>query len=92
MRIEDVVKEVIIDLNAWRNPTDQISYSDSLTLMGKNASIDSLTFITFITELEQKLSEKYGKNISLTDESALIAEPSPYNSIKSLLGYIEKQI
>jgi hypothetical protein len=90
MQIEEIIKSVIEDLNLWRTSNEKITFRKDMTLMGKNAAIDSLTFITFITELEVQLSEKFNTNISLTDENALLEDPSPYNSIDNLIGYINK--
>lgn len=90
MQIENIIKAIFDDLNNWRSFDEKIEYSKDMVLMGKNSSIDSLTFITFITDLEQRLSEHFSKEISLTDENALLEQPSPHKSVDNLIKYIDK--
>ncbi len=60
----------------------------STVLLGENAFIDSLTLVNVIVDIEEEISETAGAEISLTDDQAVFAEPSPYASISNLSNYI----
>jgi acyl carrier protein len=57
-------------------------------LLGENAAIDSLTLVNLIVDLEEEINDLLGISISLTDDEAVFAEPSPYGSARSLAAYI----
>jgi acyl carrier protein len=61
-------------------------------LFGTGSTIDSLTLVSFIVDLESLLSEKYSQSISLTDDRAMTREKSPFNSVNDLAEYIEEII
>ncbi len=61
-------------------------------LFGTGSTIDSLTLVSFIVDLESLLSEEYSQSISLTDDRAMTREKSPFSSINDLAEYIEEII
>jgi acyl carrier protein len=74
-------------------PDDQKFVPDLNTvLFGTGSTIDSLTLVSFIVDLESLLSEKYSQSISLTDDRAMTREKSPFSSVNDLVEYIEEII
>lgn len=61
-------------------------------LFGTGSTIDSLTLVSFIVDLESLLSHKYSQSISLTDDRAMTREKSPFSSVNDLAEYIEEII
>ena len=57
-------------------------------LLGENAVIDSLSLVNLIVDLEEEINDMTGVLISLTDDEAVFAEPSPYSSVKNLALYV----
>jgi len=57
-------------------------------LLGESAVIDSLSLVNLIVDLEEEISDTCGIAISLTDDEAVFAEPSPYSSVRNLALYI----
>ncbi len=57
-------------------------------LFGEGAKIDSLTLVNIIVDLEDEISDRFGKAISLTDDDAVFREPSPYGTVATLRDYI----
>jgi acyl carrier protein len=51
-------------------------------------TLDSLGLVTLILNIEDKLSEKFGLNITLADDRAMSQKNSPFRSTESLTEYI----
>lgn len=64
------------------------SLSLESVLLGENAVIDSLSLVNLIVDLEEEINDRTGVLISLTDDEAVFAEPSPYSSVKNLALYV----
>jgi acyl carrier protein len=60
----------------------------SSVLLGESAVIDSLSLVNLIVDLEEEINDTCGIAISLTDDEAVFAEPSPYSSVRNLALYI----
>jgi acyl carrier protein len=65
---------------------------DEMILFGAGATIDSLTLVSLIVDLESKISENFLIEISLTDDRAMTREISPFDTFGSLRNYIEELI
>lgn len=87
-----------IMLDAFKEIAEQNSeieikkYDDNLILFGAGATIDSLTLVSLIVDLESKISEEFSCEISLTDDRAMTREISPFDTFGSLKSYIEELV
>ncbi|EDP75575.1 hypothetical protein [Hydrogenivirga sp. 128-5-R1-1] len=83
--IIESLKELNEDLEKkeLKNPTSETK------LYGAGGVLDSLALVTLITDLEEKVSEEFGKSITLADERAMSQRRSPFRDVKSLAEYIE---
>lgn len=66
--------------------------NDNTILFGAGATIDSLTLVSLIVDLESKISEEFLCEISLTDDRAMTREISPFDTFGSLKSYIEELV
>lgn len=88
-KIEKIIIETLKELNeelenlAFENPTSKTK------LYGSSNALDSLALVSFITDLEEKISEEFEKEIILADEKAMSAKTSPFRNIESLTLYIK---
>ncbi|RYY19529.1 MAG: hypothetical protein EOO04_21815 [Chitinophagaceae bacterium] len=70
-------------------PEDQKFTPDENTkLFGAGSTIDSLTLVSFIVELESVFSAEHNIDIVLTDDRAMTREKSPFDSVNDLSDYI----
>ena len=70
-------------------PEDQKFVPDESTkLFGPGSTIDSLTLVSFIVELESVFSSEHNVDIVLTDDRAMTREKSPFDSVNDLSEYI----
>ena len=87
-KIEDIIVETLKELNeelenkSFENPT-------LLTKLYGNEGMDSLALVSFITDLEERISDEFDKDVVLADEKAMSARTSPFRSIESLRDYIK---
>lgn len=66
-----------------KNPTKNTK------LYGGNGALDSLSLVSFIADLEEKISDEFDKDIVLADEKAMSQSTSPFRNVESLTLYIE---
>lgn len=62
--------------------------SPDTRLYGAGSDIDSLGLVGLLVELEERVSDRYGAPISLTDEHAMSQEHSPFRTVGSLAEYL----
>jgi acyl carrier protein len=62
--------------------------SESTILIGDEAVVDSLGLVQIITDVEETVSERYGRDLDLTDERALSQEKSPFRSVGTLVDHV----
>lgn len=65
---------------------------DGEPLVGRGSEIDSLTFVSFIVAVEQKISDAFGQKITLANNRAFSQTQNPFETLASLAAYIEELI
>ncbi len=74
-------------------PDDQkITVNENTVLFGNGSSIDSLSLVSIIVDLETLFSDEHGYDLSLTDDRAMAREKSPFTNITTLVDYISELI
>jgi acyl carrier protein len=87
--ILEVIVEVIESYNELTiEPKIQFTSAGRALLFDAQSSLDSLGLVTLILNIEDKLSEKFGLNITLADDKAMSQTNSPFRSTESLTEYI----
>lgn len=59
-------------------------------LFGPKSVLDSMALVSLIADLEDRLAREFGRNLVLADERAMSQVRSPFRSVDSLAGHIEK--
>lgn len=62
------------------------------SLIGKQAVIDSLSLVTLIVDIEERIEEEYGVTLTLTDDRAMSQNNSPFRNVGVLVAYLEELI
>lgn len=86
--VDAIVFQAIEALNAERDREHQIEVSQATPLVGVDAAIDSLDFVSVIADVEMALNVDFGLDISLADDRATSRSQSPYATAASLRDYI----
>ena len=59
-------------------------------LYGAKSALDSISLVTLIADIEERVSADFGKDIVLADERAMNQRLSPFGRVGTLVDYIEK--
>lgn len=86
--IDAVIFNAIRALNAERGPDEQIEAAASTPLFGVDSAIDSLEFVSVITDVETTLNVDHGLSIQLADDRAMSRARSPYETVATLRDYV----
>ena len=86
--VDTIIFRALEALNAERDPEDQITVSLATPLFGVEAALDSLEFVSLITDVEASLNLDHGLEISLADDRAMARPQSPYATVETLRDYI----
>lgn len=88
-KIEKIIIETLKELNEELENEAFLNPNSKTKLYGGNGAMDSLALVSFIADLEDKISDKFEKDIILADEKAMSAKTSPFRNIESLTSYIK---
>jgi acyl carrier protein len=87
-RIVHVVYAAVDELNKQLPKGTRVEKSLDSVLYGKSGTLESLDFVTFIMEVEQKMNEEFGVEILVTDENLLSKEKSPFQTLGTLTEHL----
>ena len=90
MEIKEILKIAIDELNEQLEDDEKIEFSENTKFIGSHACIDSITFVTLISIIEELIEDKYDKTIHLVNEKAFSQKRSPFYSIETISAYIEE--
>jgi len=83
------IKAAVEELNEDLDYESLENVSENTPLFDQSEdSIDSLSLVTLITDLEKRLKKALGKPIVLADESAMAMAQSPYRNVGALLEFV----
>ena len=88
-KIEKIIVEALVELNEELENEAFLNPNSKTKLYGGNGAMDSLALVSFIADLEDKISDEFEKDIILADEKAMSAKTSPFRNIESLTSYIK---
>lgn len=93
--ILEIIKEAIEDLNEDLD-YDSLEDVNKKTVIydGSEASIDSLSLVALLTDIEKKLKKHFKKSVILADEKAMSMpkEERPYRNVEALLAYAVEKV
>ena len=89
-KVESIVIEAVIELNEEFECAELESPTNKTKLFGGNGALNSLALVSLISDLEDRISEEFDKDIVLADEKAMSQRASPFRTVAVLTDYIEK--
>lgn len=87
-KIEEIIIIVLNELNEELENEQLNNITSETKIYGSNAALDSLALVSFITDLEERISDEFDQDIILADEKAMSQRTSPFRNIQSLTNYI----
>ena len=82
----EAVKEVGVD----QNSEALVNATVNTLLFGEN--LDSMGIVFLITDLESRISDELGVELTLADERAMSQKTSPFRSVKTLAAYAQSLV
>ena len=89
-KVDSIVIEAVIELNEELECEELESPTNKTKLFGGNGALNSLALVSLISDLEDRISEEFDKDIVLADEKAMSQRASPFRTVAVLTDYIEK--
>lgn len=89
-RITTAVYGAVDELNSQLPKGAQIEKSPDAPLYGVGGKLESLDFVTFIMEVEERIKTEFGLDITIADENLLSKEKSPFSNLRTLIEYLEE--
>ena len=89
-KIEKIIIEVLNEINEELENENLNNPTSETKLYGGSGALDSLALVSLITDLEEKISDEFEKDIILADEKAMSQRTSPFRSVETLTNYIQK--
>jgi len=88
---EAVIAQVILQIADERGI--EIAQIDSNTLLvGPEACLDSVGLVSVVMEIEARLDEDFGVEVSLTSDAAMSRERSPLRTVGTIRDYVIEQV
>jgi acyl carrier protein len=84
-----IIQETLDSLSNSGMMQEKIAVDQNTVILGKGSPLDSITFVTFITDLEERLSQKTGKDCYFViDEIGAFDINNPYLSVEAIANYM----
>jgi acyl carrier protein len=83
-----IVFDALESLNQELDEAERVAIGPTTPLFGPDATLDSLSLVSVIVDVETALTVQWGAPISLTDDRAMSREISPFDDVGTLTDYI----
>lgn len=91
-QILSIVAKVIDEVNADLGYDSLKSPSPETQLYGGDNGLDSLSLVLLISAVEAAIADAFQKDVLLASEKAMSMRQSPYQSVGSLVRFIEAEL
>ena len=89
-RITEAVYRAVDELNNQLPKGAHVEKTPDAPLYGPGGKLESLDFVTFIMEVEEKIKTEFGVDLTIADENLLSKEKSPFSTLRTLIEYLEE--
>lgn len=88
-KIDEIIISTLKELKDELELEHLDEVNEQTRLYGSSSSLDSLALVSFITDLEEIISEEFDQDIVLADEKAMSVKTSPFRTVETLSSYIQ---
>ena len=88
--MKEKIKSLVIDALKELKETNNLDFeiTDETILLGENSVMDSYDFVSFISNLEEKIVDTFDKPITVVSEKSFSKKYSPFKTIDRITDYI----
>lgn len=87
-KVTRLIFESIDEINEQRPREKKLAKQTDAVLFGEGGALDSLSLVTLVIAIEQRVQENFDITIELANEKAMSQKNSPFRSVKSLADYL----
>ncbi len=91
-KTEQLIIDVLREMAEIEDRPELAAASSETRLFGGKGILDSMGVVMLIAHVEEAVSSRLGKNITLADDRAMSQKTSPFRSVKTLATYIDRLI
>lgn len=91
-KIENIIKQAVEELNEQKESDSKLSSAPDTRLIGKNAEIDSMEFVTLVSIIEELIGDEFDRDIRIVSDKAFSRERSPFYSIGTLTDFVTELV
>ncbi len=89
-KIEIIIIEALNEINEELENENLKNITKETKLYGGSGTLDSLALVSFVIDLEERISDEFQKDIVLADEKAMSQKTSPFRDVETLTNYVQK--
>lgn len=89
-KIKKIVQMALEEVN--EDADEVIEYGENAALFGKGEGMESFSFVTLISNIEEQIQEQFGKEVYLVSDQVYEKKYNPFATIGSLEKYIAEQV
>lgn len=83
-----LVLEVLRELGEDLDKTELLDADESTRLFGARSALDSMNLVNLIADIEERLSDDFGIDITLANQSAMSRTASPFRRVSTCVDYV----
>lgn len=90
--MDDIIKIIndkIRDLNETMDDKIDLSNGSESILFGSGSPLESVDFVSLISDIEQAIEDEFDKTITIADSRAMSQKQSPFRTVGALAEYIQ---
>ncbi|MEZ8825295.1 hypothetical protein AB6E04_13090 [Vibrio amylolyticus] len=84
----ELIISALVEMGEDEDNQDLVNANSKTKLFGTNGILDSVGIVFLMTELEEKISDDFGVDLTLADEKAMSQVTSPFRSVETLAKYL----
>ena len=89
-QIEKIILNSLETINEERDDGEKLKFDSNSKLFGVGCSIDSLSLVSLVVDVEAEINQIVDDPISLMDDKAVMRKKSPFESVANLTEYIQE--
>ena len=88
-QIAETIYASIDELNEMLAPDQRLEKALTTVILKQGGGLDSLGFVNFVSLVEDKYFERFGRRIILTQPDPAANGKNPFESVATLIDYID---
>ncbi len=88
--VSKIILDLVEEYNEELDNKVDTSAGEDTVLFGNGSVLDSVDFVNVIVDIEQAISDEYGRHISISNARAMSRQNSPFRTVGTLAAYINE--